>query len=82
MGVCFAAALLAVGCGKKGPPLAPIVRIPAAIETVETQRVGDDAYVTVTVPTKNVDMSTPVDVAKVQIYGYRSEEHTSEIQSH
>ena len=62
--------VLVVGCGKKGPPLAPIVRIPAPIEAVEVHRVGDDAYVTVTVPTANVDTSTPVDVGKVQIFGY------------
>lgn len=63
-------ALVMAGCGKKGSPLAPIVRIPAPIETVEVHRVGDEAYVTVTVPTTNIDASTPVDVGKVQIFGY------------
>ena len=35
-------------CGKKGPPLAPIVHIPAAVETDRARGgVGDDVYVTV-----------------------------------
>jgi hypothetical protein len=63
-------ALAAVGCGKKGPPLAPIVRIPAQVEMIAARRVGNDVFVTVTVPTENIDGSTPGDVERVDIYGY------------
>jgi hypothetical protein len=37
-----------VGCGKKGPPLAPYVLLPAAPARVAAQRAGDDVYVTLT----------------------------------
>lgn len=57
-------------CGKKGPPLAPIVRVPAAVTAVAAQRVGNDVYLTLTIPTANIDGSMPPDVARVDIYGY------------
>jgi hypothetical protein len=58
------------GCGKKGPPLAPIVRVPAAVEQLDARRVGDDVYVSVTIPSSNIDKTVPADVARVEIYGY------------
>ena len=57
-------------CGKKGPPQAPFVRIPAAIEKIDTHRVGNDAYVTVTVPNVNLDKSVPVDVRRVEVFAF------------
>jgi hypothetical protein len=63
-------AITGVACGKKGPPLAPIIHIPAAVEKVDARRRGNDVSVTVTVPAKNVDGSVPVDVARIEIYGY------------
>jgi len=57
-----------VGCGKKGPPLTPFVRIPAAIASVETRRIGDDVYLTFVVPAQNVDASTPADVRRMEVY--------------
>jgi hypothetical protein len=62
--------LAAGGCGKKGPPLAPIVRIPAQIDTIAARRVGSDVYVTVTVPTQNIDESVPADVSRIEVFGY------------
>lgn len=59
-----------IACGKKGPPLAPIVRLPAAAERVTAQRVGRDIYVTLTVPAANVDRSTPVDIGYVDVYAF------------
>src|SRR5262249_46153072 len=47
-----------------------IVRIPEAVTKISVQRVGSDAYVTLTVPDKNVDASMPVDIGRVEIYGY------------
>lgn len=64
------ALLVAPACGKKGPPLAPIVRIPAAVEQISARRVGDDVYVSVTVPARNVDTSTPADVEQILVYGF------------
>jgi hypothetical protein len=59
-----------VACGKKGPPLAPIVRIPSTVAMIQAQRVGSDAFVTLTIPNTNIDRSMPVDIARVEVYGY------------
>jgi hypothetical protein len=61
---------IAAACGKKGPPLAPIVRIPAGIDKLRAERLGNDVYVTLTLPAANVDGSVPVDISRVEIYGY------------
>jgi hypothetical protein len=62
--------IASAACGKKGPPLAPIVHIPAAVEKVEARRRGNDVTVTVTVPSKNIDGTIPVDIGRIEIYGY------------
>jgi hypothetical protein len=66
----IAAIAATAACGKKGPPLAPIVRVPAAVEQLDARRVGDDVYVSVTIPVRNIDKTIPADVARVEIYGY------------
>jgi len=66
----LAAGLLGAGCGKKGAPIAPIVRIPAAVDTIAASRLGNDVYVTLTVPATNIDGSVPVDIARIDVYGY------------
>ena len=58
-----------VGCGKKGPPLAPIVHVPAAVDKMSARRVANDVYLTITIPTQNIDLSTPADVSRIDIYG-------------
>ena len=65
------AALVTAGaCGKKGPPLAPLIPIPAAIDQISATRVGNEVYVTLTVPSANVDEFTPADIDRVEVYGY------------
>ena len=64
--LCIASA----GCGKKGPPLPPIVHIPSAVDKVEARRRGDEVTVTVTVPSKNIDGTMPGDVARIEVYGF------------
>jgi len=59
-----------VSCGKKGPPLAPIVRIPSAVAMIQAQRIGSEAFVTLTIPNTNIDRSMPVDIVRVEVYGY------------
>jgi hypothetical protein len=59
-----------VGCGKKGPPLAPYVLLPAAPTRIAVQREGDDVYITLTVPAQNIDASKPADVRRVEVYGF------------
>ena len=64
------ATVAAAACGKKGAPIAPIVRIPAAVDQIAVSPLGSDVYVTLTVPTMNVDDSLPADVGRIDVYGY------------
>jgi hypothetical protein len=57
-----------VACGKKGPPLAPFVRVPALVTTVTPQRFGEDVYLSFTVPEANVDGQKPADIEAVEVY--------------
>jgi len=66
----LAAAFTGAACGKKGPPIPPPVRIPAAVETITALRLGNDVYVTLTVPATNIDTSIPVDIGRIDVYGY------------
>ena len=59
-------------CGKKGPPLAPFSRVPALITTVTPQRIGDDVYLTFTVPATNADGQKPSSVQAVEMYAVTS----------
>ncbi len=66
----LAVAIFGWGCGKKGPPLAPFVLIPASVETITASRLGNEVFVTLTVPSTNVDASIPVDISRIDVYGY------------
>jgi len=69
--LCLAAAGLAVpGCGKKGPPLAPLARVPGRAMDVAARRTGDTVAITFTIPSANIDESKPADIARVEVYGY------------
>jgi hypothetical protein len=71
VGSSLAALVIAsVACGKKGPPLAPIVHIPAAVEHIEARRRGNDVSLTVTVPAKNIDGTIPVDVGRIEVFAF------------
>jgi hypothetical protein len=59
-----------IACGKKGPPLPPFVRVPAAVGQLAAHRIGDDVVVTFALPVQNVDESTPVSLARVDVYAY------------
>lgn len=62
----------AAGCGKKGPPLAPFVRVPAAVGSVTGQRIGGDVYLSFPVPSTNVDGQQPSDIASLEVYAVTS----------
>src|SRR5688572_22819381 len=64
----LAIAAAVTGCGKKGAPLAPFIRVPVAVENLTSRRVGDDVYVSFTVPAVNIDGSTPASIARVELY--------------
>src|SRR5512134_156079 len=67
---CVIAAALLAACGKKGPPLPPLVRVPDVVRDVAARRVGGDVFVKLTLPVGNVDASTPVNLGRVEVYGY------------
>ena len=56
------------GCGKAGPPLPPLVRVPVAPTNLIVDRRGDVVDVTFTVPDSNTDRSKPANVARVDVY--------------
>ena len=64
--------LVAAGCGKKGPPLAPFVRVPAAVGAVTPQRIDSDIYLSFAVPATNADGQKPADIEQVDVYAVTS----------
>ena len=64
----FVSLVVAAGCGKKGPPLAPLPRVPALVTAVTPQRIGDDVYLSFTVPDTNADGQKPADIGEVDVY--------------
>jgi hypothetical protein len=60
---------IALACGKKGPPLAPLRPAPALISDVAATRVAETVEVRFTLPTGNADGSRPADLARVDVYG-------------
>ena len=65
-------AAVAAGCGKKGPPLAPLVRVPALITTVTPLRIDSDVYLSFAVPDTNADGKKPADIGEVDVYAVTS----------
>jgi len=64
----FAAASIA--CGKKGPPLPPLVKLPAAPADFTAVRRGSDVDVQFTVPAANTDGTRPANVERVDVYAF------------
>ena len=61
--------LLFVGaCGKKGPPLPPLVKLPVAPADLIAARRAETVDLQLTVPSANTDSSRPANVARVDIY--------------
>lgn len=57
-------------CGKKGPPLAPVVTLPDRMSDITAKRLGDTIYVRFTVPATNIDGTAPADLDRVEVYAY------------
>lgn len=58
-----------LACGKKGPPLTPIVHVPAEVAGLAVRRLGNEVYVTLTVPAQNIDKSEPASISRVEVFG-------------
>ncbi len=66
------AVVLAASCGKKGPPLAPLQRVPAKVGAFAAHRAHEAVFLTLTVPTANIGGDQPADVALVEVYAVTS----------
>src|SRR5206468_3913703 len=62
-------ALALVSCGKSGPPLPPLVKLPAAPANIVAERRGTTVDVEFTVPAANTDGTRPANVERVDVYG-------------
>ena len=60
-------ALTTAACGKKGPPLPPLVRLPVPPD-VQANRRGASVELAVVVPAANADGTRPANVSRVDIY--------------
>jgi len=57
-----------VGCGKSGPPLPPLVKLPVAPADIVAARHGNSVDVSFTVPAANTDGTRPANVASADVY--------------
>lgn len=57
-------------CGKKGPPLAPLIHVPVSAADFTAKRIGDRVHLQLTVPSANTDGSRPADIEWLTIYGF------------
>jgi hypothetical protein len=61
---------LAASCGKKGPPLAPLRLVPAAVSDVHARRTGQEVELRFTLPTANANGAGTIDLDRVEIYAF------------
>jgi hypothetical protein len=64
----ISAFLFVTGCGKKGPPLPPLVRLPQPPADLVAERRGNTVDVHFTVPSTNTDGTRPANVATADVY--------------
>lgn len=57
-----------VACGKKGPPLPPLIRIPTPPGAFAVERQGSTIAIRLVVPGGNTDGSTPADLSHVDVF--------------
>ena len=65
---CAVALCVLSACGKKGPPLPPLVRMPAAPGDLTAQRRGDTVDVQFVVPAVNTDGTRPANESATDVY--------------
>lgn len=55
-------------CGKKGPPLAPLRLVPAAVSEMDARRAGASVELRFGLPAQNANGPGPVDLERVEVY--------------
>jgi predicted small lipoprotein YifL len=64
----FSAVFSVVSCGKKGPPLAPLVKLPVPPADLVAARRGNRVDLSFTVPAVNTDGTRPANVARADVF--------------
>ena len=65
---CLTLMLACVACGRKGPPLPPLVRLPEPPAELRAERRGDSVAIAVGVPASNTDGTRPADIRRLDVY--------------
>jgi hypothetical protein len=63
-----AALAAATACGQKGPPLAPLRLVPAAVQDFTARRAAGTVRLALTPPGANTDGSTPANLGRIDVY--------------
>jgi hypothetical protein len=67
-------AMIAPACGKKGPPLPPLVKLPAAPADFRAERRGNTVDLSFTVPGANTDNTRPANLSRIDVYAITARE--------
>jgi hypothetical protein len=70
----------AIACGKKGPPLPPLVKVPVAPGDVVAARRGGTVDLQFTIPNANTDNTRPANIERVDIYAITAPPNVSDDQ--
>ena len=62
------ASLIVPACGKKGPPLPPLIKLPTAPSDFTAERRGGVVDLRFLVPSANTDNTRPANIARVDVY--------------
>jgi len=57
-----------IACGKKGPPLAPLRLVPAAVSDASARRTGQEVELRFALPTTNANGPGDIDLDRIEIY--------------
>jgi hypothetical protein len=71
-------AVLLGAWGRKGPPLPPLLKQPAAPVELRAERHGDVVDVQFNVPSTNIDGTRPANVTRIDVYGLTAKHALSE----
>ena len=70
-------AAVTVACGRRGDPLAPLRPVPAAVTAITARRLGGQVTLRFTLPAKNLDNTSPVDLLRVDVFARSTPEGSS-----
>ncbi|MGH7358097.1 MAG: fibronectin type III domain-containing protein, partial [Candidatus Rokuibacteriota bacterium] len=68
LGLALLLPLPLAACGKRGPPVAPEYRLPAAVQDLQAAVVGNEIRLTWTLPRMRVDRSPLKEVVRTEVY--------------